>query len=550
MATKFKYFLYLLILFSHDLFAGVNLKNGNFYIEYTDIIVESGIGFEIRRTYNSKSVGMGWFGLGWGSYFETFFIPQIDGSILFYENGSGGKTWFYPEKNNLAVSDSVILRKVANLWFEEDKERKYGTVLNDYVSKILSDKENQAKYWHKYINQFKINPFYYLSDSVFISTSRGVQYLKIDKGGITRTGGGKTEYYNEKGKLIKVEGASGIIEINYENEKAVSISDNLGNSLFLFYNQSGQIERIVSNTGTSCIYNYSAKGELIFFLDNTRKEIGYEYDDFYNLTKIINNDSTEITINYYPETLFTKEVIESDGNFTLYEYGADPSDPDNNYWTYVTTLSYFNDTIKNFYSYEIGKDLTTNETFTKRIITEINGIRTETIYNKHGVPIEVKRGGDIITYKYDDLGLLLEKKSEDLLTRIEYYYPLRKISRIENHYFLFDSTHVIQYGYTDGNLTTAISSDGKQVKLIYDSYDRIAEMISQNSHLLFEYNKYGKPIKVIKAGKGEILIDYDDFGEIESVNSKDGNYSLAMEITSEFQSLATLVKPAGVDLSL
>ena len=36
--------------------AGVNLKNGNFYISYTDIVVPGGgKKLEITRTYNSKS---------------------------------------------------------------------------------------------------------------------------------------------------------------------------------------------------------------------------------------------------------------------------------------------------------------------------------------------------------------------------------------------------------------------------------------------------------------------------------------------------------------
>lgn len=35
-------FLVLLAIFSSQVFAGVNLKNGNFYISYTDIVVPGG----------------------------------------------------------------------------------------------------------------------------------------------------------------------------------------------------------------------------------------------------------------------------------------------------------------------------------------------------------------------------------------------------------------------------------------------------------------------------------------------------------------------------
>ena len=48
-------------------FGGVNLKNGNFYITYTDIVVPGGDhDLAITRTYNSKSNDNGWFGFGWG----------------------------------------------------------------------------------------------------------------------------------------------------------------------------------------------------------------------------------------------------------------------------------------------------------------------------------------------------------------------------------------------------------------------------------------------------------------------------------------------------
>ena len=51
--------------------AGVNIKNGNFYISYTDHDLAKFNGFELMRTYNSKSVEKGLFGFGWGSEIET-----------------------------------------------------------------------------------------------------------------------------------------------------------------------------------------------------------------------------------------------------------------------------------------------------------------------------------------------------------------------------------------------------------------------------------------------------------------------------------------------
>lgn len=80
-------------------FGGVNLKNGNFYITYTDIIVPGGDhDLEVTRTYNAKSTDNGWFGYGWGSLYETKLVVSADGSVVIIENGSGAQTRFVPKE--------------------------------------------------------------------------------------------------------------------------------------------------------------------------------------------------------------------------------------------------------------------------------------------------------------------------------------------------------------------------------------------------------------------------------------------------------------------
>ena len=79
--------------------AGVSLKNGNFYISYTDILVPGG-GHDLKvvRTYNSRATETGWFGFGWGSDYETFITVSADGSVVVHENGSGALTRFPPKE--------------------------------------------------------------------------------------------------------------------------------------------------------------------------------------------------------------------------------------------------------------------------------------------------------------------------------------------------------------------------------------------------------------------------------------------------------------------
>ena len=70
-------FIFCSILAIPSVYAGVNYKNGNFYVSYTDIVVPGGgKDLEITRTYNSHSTKAGWFGMGWGSDFETRLEPR------------------------------------------------------------------------------------------------------------------------------------------------------------------------------------------------------------------------------------------------------------------------------------------------------------------------------------------------------------------------------------------------------------------------------------------------------------------------------------------
>ena len=48
---------------------------------------------------------------------------------------------------------------------------------------------------------------------------------------------------------------------------------------------------------------------------------------------------------------------------------------------------------------------------------------------------------------------------------------------------------------------------------------------------------------------GKIHVAYDNYGEIKKVESKAG-HKMALQVTQAFQSLLSIVKPAGVNLSL
>ena len=77
-----------------------------------------------------------------------------------------------------------------------------------------------------------------------------------------------------------------------------------------------------------------------------------------------------------------------------------------------------------------------------------------------------------------------------------------------------------------------------------------ADRVSKNKQVLeFQYNNQGKPVEIKMGGIGSIQVSYDNYGEIKNVNSKQG-HKMALKVTQAFQSLLSIVKPAGVNLNL
>ena len=106
-----------------------------------------------------------------------------------------------------------------------------------------------------------------------------------------------------------------------------------------------------------------------------------------------------------------------------------------------------------------------------------------------------------------------------------------------------------------GNLNKATNNIGKAVLLVYDLKGRIMKMVDYDKKtdkkrsLAFKYNALGKPTEIDMKNVGKINVSYDNFGEIKNVSSKSGK-KMAMQVTEAFQSLLTIVRPAGVNLNM
>lgn len=533
--------------------AGVNLKNGNFYISYTDAAIPgAGELLKITRTYNSKATEVGWFGFGWGSDFETFIDLSNDGTITVHENGAGAHTRFRPKSPIISIEDAV-----------DDLLKAYiraGNVKTLINMEVLKEKlETNAELRHAYstnaIQQGWVEAVRPAPGTVLYSNERGRQTIEVRADDYVRThSNGEREIYDLDGRLRSVEDRSGFsLSFDWSDDgKNLRISNNVdGLRLSAKFREDGRIVSIASPEFNSQAQFEYYDSNLIASRDLVGNEYEYVYDDNHNLISINYTDGTGTKIEYEPTTQFARLVEKKDGSGGKYEYYAYDNPDREIFEHYGTSASQLQNGKlkpgdKNIYEYKI-KTGNSGEQYTSEIRTLVNGVLTETDYNAcGGLPEKIRRGARTTFFEYNDdcnLSRKIAPNGDEI--RLEYHPDHKKITR------LFRNNRWTEFSYNGfGDLVFAEDSRGKSVNLGYDDKHRIVSMITRDGEvLLFEYNNSGKPIRIEILDVGKINVNYDRFGNITSVNSDQGQ-KMALRVTRAFQDLLTIVRPAGVNLNL
>lgn len=556
---KTKFCLCLIFLITFNLFAGVNLKNGNFYISYTDLLTKH-VQFvfgDFSRTYNSKSIKTGLFGYGWGTKWETelYFFP--DGYISVHEYGAGDKSAF----NSDLVSTESIQMMVDIII---DTKLEHGLLDNNpsailkLQNKLTDMMDVRHAEWLKLKEDNKLDFEQELIDGlVFDGFSRGNQKITITNNGFERISisDQTKEFFDINGRLIKYTDNNGLYtEIKYVDDKITQMICSDGNVIHFKTNDNGYIIEARLDDSVST-YKYDGDN-LIYNKDGGGNQYAYEYDNIHNLTRIIYNPARfkgeaidAMTITYEDRTYCCSSITDRDGKTINYEYkkyfNEDGTEDPDHYSTTVIKDDYYGNKAKSEYEYFIKVGASGNR-YTHQVITTIQGIKTNTTYDEQcGNPIKIIKGSRETDFKYNNRCRLIRKTSnygDDI--EMKYHPTLEKLTYVRNDQGEFN----FEYN-TKGNLLKASKSNGDTVEMEYLDNGKISKMISNDETLLFKYNTMGKPIAIEIEGEGKIDVTYDKYGEIERVDSEDG-HSMALKVTQAFQNLLAIVKPSGVNLGM
>lgn len=534
-------------------FGGVNLKNGNFYITYTDINVPGGKpDLAVKRTYNSRSIGKGWFGFGWSSEFETFLKVSADGSIVVHEYGLGARTRFTPRRN---IDPSVAVNKIVS---EIKKKRSISPSEEKTFRSRLSQNQELR---HAYSVQYGITSKIATGTTLHSGDRGGRQTMtKTSNGYERKNASGDIDYFDKSGKLVKRTRNNGYwSELRYKNKKVSSIRDSFGRQIFFEWYGSGHVKKIWSAGDANVSYDYKS-GNLVKAKDLQGNIFQYDYDRNHNLTQIRYQDQKKgprakgkVTkkIQYSPQNFNVTQVTDEDGSVTKYSHKVNPRNPELHYWVSVTKKGFDDKWYTNKFEYERRRK-PDGTIYNYRVVTDLNGVKTETIYSECcSLPLKITRGKDITNFEYNSDGLLTKKTStRGEFIQIFYHKKLKKIKKVVNK----DGWSSFDYD-KKGNLVKAVDSNGRAVLLVYNSQGHITKMLDQDPKtkkrrtLAFSYNSMGKPVEISMNRVGKINVLYDNYGKILKVQSKQGP-KMAFQVTQAFQNLLKLIKPSGVSLGL
>lgn len=399
------------------------------------------------------------------------------------------------------------------------KEPMSDVAVQSLMKRLNNDAELRQFYSKKYNVETKL-----ADGTLLYSNDRGIQTMEKEKNGYKRVNSdGKTDYFDNEGKLTKISDKNGYsVLFEYKGNQLFAIKDTQAKQILLEWYPDGKIKGASYAGDKKANYAYDAKGNLSQSNDVAGNTYKYEYDGNHNLTSITYIDSTKMQVKY-DKNSFATDVIERTGESTKYKYENNPKNPDFHYWTTVTKKPVDGAESSSRYEYEI-KTKPDGQQYTYRIATDVEGIKTETIYSECcSLPLKITRGKDVTTFEYNAKGLLTKKTStRGEYVELAYDDKINKITKVVNN----DGWTTFQYDKL-GNLAKAVNSAGKSVLLIYDRAGKITKMIDQDKDdtktrrtLSFKYNSLGKPVEIEMENVGIINVAYDNYGEIKKVESK------------------------------
>lgn len=507
--------------------AGVSLKNGDFYISYTDVTIglPAGITFELDRTYNSLATTKGLFGIGWGSPLETFIKVLGDGNIVVYENGSGGKTVFRQPVLDISQMEQMVEQILTAM-------RRAGDLkdLNAALSerqKLHEDEELRATRWNSYVQKGLLLPRYPEFGTIFINADNrrhgATERLIYFPDGFRRYQQDRIEIFNSVGQLIRIEYSLHGFSLELERDSQGRLQKLIypNGALHFFLNPDGTVSRIkaIGSDGLNnreSLYFYQ-KGNLIITSDIDVNYYEYDYDDNSNMLSITYVDGSAMLMTYHGNGMI-RSVTPRNKPTTWYSYGDLYQDNDKHgYFTEVQHPEGNRDR----HEYHERRNAYGRWLIVK-IRTTVAGITTEAEYTPEGQLRQVHGGPWPVRVERDSLGRPVLIVADDIMTHIAYDRHNRIVALARQPVDAPTPTERRNFAYNlEGRLIQVTGGSDEKWTLNYTG-DCLTALISDDQTLEMVCNASNLPtsLRFSQNSTFQIEIHRNLWGVIEAVSAK------------------------------
>ncbi len=525
--------------------AGVTLRNGNFYMSYTDVVAPGGFAMKIERVYNSKTDFAGIFGSGWGFEYEAYLRVQDDGSVVVHEYGGGADNHFVPVTTKPRPLDAVYDELTA----AAEKLGQFSSAAEKTAYRAWLVDHHEAEF-ERFRDLGLVKTEHLGIGQVFRSGRFGNQVLsRVPEGYQRAFDTGRFEEYDLAGHLSRVWDANhNFVALHYNAKGHITtMEDNGGNRFVFTFGKQGYVTSIAWGKRVA---RYEYKGtDLVKSTDVDGHTFQYVYDaeNRHNMTRIHYSDGTDMKITYYPidEHENVKQLKERDGSTYDYQYDRSVKD---RYAVTVTATGADHKVAVNKYEYFLGQD-PAGDSYTSRMVESLDGnVTDDTTFNADAQPLSITRNGVTTRFEYDAFGHVTLKQTATQTTKLTYDPVVRKIASVTTT--ANGKTTVASFKYdAKGNLVDATDPTGREVAVTYDENGRVSTIMEKAAGTMhMKYDQDSKLVQVAVDGLGTVNVTYKENGDVAKVSSESGD-AIAQKVTAMFQQMMAVIKPPAVPLT-
>jgi len=246
----------------------VNVVNGEFYMDTTDLRLPGPFPLALRRNYLSHNYAGNMFGYGW----KMNFMP----SLVLATNAASQEIIYAAELDGSVIA----FRKATNdLWLV------YATDNPSLNNQTVSGIGSTANYFNARLERY---------------TTNGTTY-------IVKTPDGSKRFYNQMTFAI----SGGTNTINRTRPYLVRAEDNRGNYHLFYYgtnglaNDYGQLNRIESANGNFMDFHFDVAARITDAFTGDGRRLNYQYDDYGDLVGVTLPDFSTWSYQYEHSTFKT-----------------------------------------------------------------------------------------------------------------------------------------------------------------------------------------------------------------------------------------------------